>query len=239
MEPFRELFGLDPSEVRSTCLILPFSRRSILSGFGVRKLKRGLLYSAAVGDICTVIVTRIGPVFAGDAVLHLAGTGCREIIFLGTCGLIPPVEGREIGSLVCPSSFHGQESFSRLAAGDLSSGPCFAPDPELRASLLRSTGLDADPGPAGVSFGSLRLQPELLPAWRERGAEVVDLESASVLAAAARAGRKAACLLAVSDIVGLRPYYQPLSPDEGTRLDEALDRAVASVCRYIGAKTNA
>lgn len=233
MEPFRELFGLDPLAVSETCVLLPFSPKSVLSGFGVERLNRGLLYSAAAGDPGTLVVTRIGAVFAGDAVLHLAGTRCREIVFLGTCGSIVR---REIGSLVCPAAWYGQESFSRLVSGDLNPGPLVYPDRELRRSLLRAAGLEDEPGPAGVSFGSLRLQLELLPKWRRKGVEVVDLESAAVLAAAARTGLRAVSLLAVSDIVGLRPYYRPLSSAERDRLEGALDRVVKSVCRYIRKK---
>ncbi len=239
MNPFQDLFGIDPSSVSETCVLFPFLRRSLLGGFGVGKLHRGLLYSAASGELCTVVLTRIGPVFAGDAVLHLAGAGCREVIFLGTCGLLSPGLPREIGSLVCPSPWYGQESFSRLAADDLSPGPRFLPDPELRRALLLAGGLEEEPGPAGVSFGSLSLQEELLPRWRGRGVEVVDLESAAVCAAAARSGVRAASLLAVSDIVGTRPYYSPLTPAERARLDRALDRAVETVCRYISGKPTA
>lgn len=239
MDSFRVLFGLEPSSVAGTCVLFPFFRKSLLSGFGVEKLNRGLLYSAASGDLCTLVLTRIGSVFAGDAVLHLAGAGCREVIFLGTCGLLSPELPREVGSLVCPSPWYGRESFSRLAADDVSPGPRFSPDPGLRRALLSAGGLEEEPGPPGVSFGSLSLQEELLPRWRGRGVEVVDLESAAVCAAAARAGVRAASLLAVSDIVGTRPYYSPLSPAERAGLDRALDRAVEIVCRYISAKPNA
>jgi hypothetical protein len=236
VEPFRELFGLDPAAVGETCVLIPFARKNILSGLGVGKFNRGLLYSAASGGLCTVILTRIGPVFAGDAVLALAETSCREVIFLGTCGLIPPGGGREIGSLVCPSLWYARESFTELVRGDDSSGVVISPDPKLRLSLLRAGGLEDEKGPTGISFGSLRLQEELLPVWRGRVVEVVDLESAAVLSAASRIGIRAVSLLAVSDIVGLRPYYQILSPEEERRLREALDRAVKSVCRYIQEK---
>ncbi len=239
MDPFRTLFGIDPSSVSETCVLFPFFRKNFPGAFGVEKLRRGFLYSAGSGENCTVVLTRIGPVFAGDAVLHLAGAGCREVIFLGTCGLLSPGLPREIGSLVCPTPWYGQESFSRLAAGDFSPGLRFHPDPELRRSLLSAGGMEEEDGPAGVSFGSLSLQEELLPRWRGRGVEVVDLESAAVCAAAARAGVRAAALLAVSDIVGARPYYRPLPPDERTRLDLALDRAVEAVCRYISGKPTA
>ncbi len=238
MAPFRDLFGIDPSTVSETCVLFPLLRRSLPGGFGVDKLQRGLLYSAGSGKFCTVILTRIGSVFAGDAVLHLAGAGCREVIFLGTCGLLSPGLPREIGSLVCPSPWYGQESFSRLAADDLSPGPRFLPDPGLRRALLRAGGLEEEPGPAGVSFGSLSLQEELLPRWRGRGVEVVDLESAAVCAAAVRAGVRAVSLLAVSDIVGSRPYDSPLTPAERTGLDRALGRAVETVCRYISEKSS-
>ncbi len=240
MAPFRELFGLDPADVGETCVLLPFSRKDILSGFGLERLGRGRLYSAGRGEICTVVRTRMGPAFAGDAVLHLADdTSCREIIFLGTGGLIPPNSKRGIGSLVCPLPWYGKESFSELATADLSPGPCFFPAPALRRALMAAAGLEEESGPAGVSFGSLHLQPDLLPAWRERGVEVVDLESAAVLAAAARAGLKAVSLLAVSDIVGMLSYYRQLRPEERSRLDGALERAVESICRYIREKPNA
>ncbi len=235
MEPFRVLFGLDPAAVGENCVLVPFVSKRILRGFGVKELERGLLYSAAPGDLCTVILTRIGAVFAGDAVLHLADTPCREIIFLGTCGLLSSNSSRRIGSLVCPSAWYGQESFSRLATGDAEPGPLVYPDRELRRSLLRTAGIGGE-GTAGVSFGSLRLQTRLLPAWRGRGVEVVDLESAAVCAAAAETGIRAVSLLAVSDVVGEQTYYQVFSPADRESLDRALDRAVQSVCRYISEK---
>lgn len=238
VEPFRDLFGLDPEVVSETCVLLPFAPKRLLSGLGVEKLERGLLYSSATGEFCTVILTRIGAVFAGDAVLHLAGTRCREIIFIGTCGLLSPVPSRRIGSLVCPALWYSQESFSRLASGDLTSGPPGYPDQELRRSLLRSAGMEEEDQPAGISFGSLCLQPQLLPRWRGRGVEVVDLESAAVCSAARRTGSKAVSLLAVSDIVGVRPYYQVLTSPERESLNGALDRAVQSVCRYISKKSS-
>ncbi len=231
MEPFRDLFGLPPETVGEACVLLPFAPKRILRGFGIEKLERGLLYSAAAGDLCTVVLTRIGAVFAGDAVLHLADTDCREIIFLGTCGLLSSGSSLGIGSLVCPSAWYGQESFSRLISGDPDPGPLVYPDRELRRSLLRAAGIEAE-GPSGVSFGSLCLQPRLLPRWRGRGVAVVDLESAAVCSAAARTGRKAVSLLAVSDIVGDRPYYRVISTAERESLDGALDRAVEIVCRY-------
>ncbi len=236
MEPFQDLFGLDPEAVSETCVLLPFAPKGLLSGLGVEKLERGLLYSSAAGQFCTVILTRIGAAFAGDAVLHLAGTRCREIIFIGTCGLLSPVPSRRIGSLVCPALWYSQESFSRLVSGDLTSVPPVYPDRDLRRCLLRSAGIEEADRPAGISFGSLCLQPQLLPRWRGRGVEVVDLESAAVCAAARRTGSKAVSLLAVSDIVGVRPYYQVLTSYERENLHGALDRAGQSVCRYISEK---
>jgi nucleoside phosphorylase len=236
VETFRDLFGLDPAAVGETCVLVPFAPKSLLRVFGVERLNRGQLYSAAAGGLGTVILTRIGAVFAGDAVLHLAETPCREIVFIGTCGLISPDFPRRIGSLVCPAAWYAKESFSELAAGDSHPGPRIFPDPALRRSLLRAAGLEEEDGPAGVSFGSLRLQDELLPEWRGRGAEVVDLESAAVCAAAAETGIRAVSLVAVSDIVGVRPYYRPLTPAERECLEGALDRAARSVCRYISEK---
>ena len=66
----------------------------------------------------------------------------------------------------------------------------------------------------------------------------MDLESAAVCSAARRTGSKAVSLLAVSDIVGVRPYYQVLTSPERESLNGALDRAVQSVCRYISKKSS-
>ncbi|MFH1038397.1 MAG: hypothetical protein V1789_07005 [PVC group bacterium] len=238
MDRFQALFGIDPAAVRETCVLIPFVTRSILRDFGIGRMNRGRLYSSGVGPDWTLIQTRIGPVFAGDAVLHLKSTPCREIIFLGTGGLFREDGPRRIGSLICPSVWYARESFTELAIGKDSPVIEVFPDPRLRRSLIRAAGLEEDGDSAGVSFGSLELQAGERDIWRGRGAEVVDLESAAVLAAAGRINRRAAALLAVSDIVGARPFDRQLSRDEKTRLQQSLNRAARSICACIKEKLN-
>jgi purine-nucleoside phosphorylase len=252
---------------------MPFVPKGVLQEFGVNRLSRGGLYGAGNGEFCTLFHTRMGPSFTGDAVLYLSDTPCRELYFLGTCGLLRRTPGIKIGSLVSPSRCYAQESFTSLLSDPTSTGIATSPDLLLYQELINFGGAEdskysgnrladscsgdlqaANHGPAdggaatsavspahrmfieevtGISAGSLKLQPEKIGEWRERGVQVVDLESAAFFAAARRIERSAAALMVVSDIVGENPWHQE---SDRELVSGSLRNAARILCEIISKK---
>ncbi|HDL65179.1 MAG TPA: hypothetical protein ENH12_07310 [Proteobacteria bacterium] len=208
MELFEKLFGIEAERVQASCIVMPFVPKVVLQEFGVNRLTRGKLYGAGNGESFTVFHTRMGASFTGDAVLSLSETPCRELYFLGTCGLLREVPGLKIGSLVSPSRCYAQESFTSLLSGLSEPERLTTPDSLLHRALMSAVGEGEIKEVTGISAGSLKLQVEKIGEWRERGVQVVDLESAAFFAAARQIERPAAALMVVSDIVGEIPWDQ-------------------------------
>lgn len=151
MELFNTLFGIEAERVKASCIIMPFITRRTLPEFRIKKFSRGMIYGSGNGEFCTVFHTRMGDVFTGDAVLYLAETPCRDLYFLGTCGLLQRTPELKIGSLVSLSCCYAQESFTSLLSGAATSGILTSPDPALHRILMNA-------GRGGGDKGSHRNQ---------------------------------------------------------------------------------
>ena len=219
--------------MREACIILPFVAKGILGEFGIKELSRGRLYSSGNGDSCTVINTRMGGVFTGDAVLYLSETPCREIYFLGTCGLLQIIPGLNIGSIVSPSHCYAQESFTSLLLEPTVSGILTTPDSILLRSLINYSGVENIKEVICISAGSLKIQPDKIGEWKEKGIQAVDLESAAFFSAAGYMGLSAAALMVVSDIIEVSPWYR----DHGWEyVSGSSQRAARILCEFITKK---
>ena len=102
MTKFETLFGIKESEIKNTCVLVPILPKSVLSLFEIKGLSRGKIYSSGNAENFTLINTGISALFAGDAALYLANTGCKNIILFGSCGLVRSSGNMTIGSLVAP-----------------------------------------------------------------------------------------------------------------------------------------
>ena len=236
MDLFKTLFGLKAAEVRRTCVVMPFIVKGVLEDFGIKRLTRGRLYGAGNSSFCTVLHTRMGPAFTGDAVLYLDATPCRNIVLFGTCGLLSSAGGLKIGTLVSPSRCYAQESFTGLLTGAPSPRIPVFPDPRFRQSLLSAAGRGVVKDAVGLSVGSLKLQEGKKDGWLSQGIRVVDLECAAFFAAAARIGRKAAALLVITDLVEEKPFYADL---EKNQLSLSIRQASHIICEFTKKKQNA
>ena len=76
---FKELFGLEPSQVRKTCVLMPFLLKEALREFKIGCLARGKLYGAGNSRDFTLIHSGLGPALTGDALLYLKDTGCKNV----------------------------------------------------------------------------------------------------------------------------------------------------------------
>ena len=140
----------------------------------------------------TVQSTGMGGPSAAIVVEELIGLGARTLIRIGTCGAL--ADGFELGQLVTAAEVVAADGVS----ASLDAGDRLTPDPGLAGALVAcgapavtavTTDLFYDPR-AGV-----------LSDWRAAGAQVVEMEAATVLALARRHGVAGAVVLAVSDLL--------------------------------------
>jgi uridine phosphorylase len=153
----------------------------------------GYTGAAADGRPLTIQSTGLGGPSAAVVVTELIALGARRLIRAGTADA--PAAGAPPGTLVIAEAVLARDGTSRALGGA-------APDPALVEALRNAAG----PTARSSLVASLDLLPEHDPAAAERcladGAEAIDLTSAAVLAAAARRGAAAACVLAISGVLG-------------------------------------
>jgi uridine phosphorylase len=163
---------------------------------------RGLWgYSGAAradGRPLTVQATGMGGPSAAIVIAELADLGARALVRVGTCGAIAP--GPRIGELFAVTEAICADGTSRaLGAGErarpspqLTEALCVAGGDEVRSGIAVSSDLFYD-APEGAESG-----------WARAGAEVVEMEAATLFALGARRGLATGALLIVSDIVATR-----------------------------------
>jgi uridine phosphorylase len=175
--------------------------------FNTRRGLWGYTGRTPAGMAVTVQATGMGGPSAAIVVEELIDLGARVLIRTGTCGALEP--DLELGELVTATGVIGADGASRALGAD----------ERLRADPLLSDALVAHGG-RPVTAVSTDLfydpRPGIEERWRRAGAAVIEMEAAAVLAACARRGVRAACLLLVTDVLGER--------GERTRIDqEALE----------------
>jgi uridine phosphorylase len=160
--------------------------------FNVSRGLWGYTGDAPDGEPLTVQSTGMGGPSAAVVVEELIALGVRTLVRTGTCGAL--VRGLALGELVTVSDVLPGDGASRA----LGAGEQLVPDPELTDALaaagaarrVRAVSTDLFYDPRGEKGD-----------WVAEGAEVVEMEAASVLRVAERHGARAACVLAVTDLL--------------------------------------
>lgn len=182
----------------------------------------GYTGAAADGEPLTIQATGMGGPSAAIVVEELAQLGVQTVVRVGTCGALRP--GLELGDLIVAGEVWGQDGASRSLGApavqrpDRSLGAALAGAGDVLEGAVVSTDLFYDPDESRAA------------AWAAAGALAVEMEAAAVLAVAARRGLRAACLLAVTDLLHdctgrERIGEQRLAAAEG-RLGEVAARAL-------------
>jgi uridine phosphorylase len=149
----------------------------------------GYTGTAADGEPLTVQATGMGGPSAAIVSEELIALGARRLLRIGTCGAL--VEGFELGDLVAAETVLSADG----ASAALGANGALGSDPALLERLVA-----AGARPGTVVSSDLFYDPRDPSAWLERGASVVEMESATLLQVAARRGVSAACVLAVTDV---------------------------------------
>ncbi|MBF0484882.1 MAG: hypothetical protein HQL16_00040 [Candidatus Omnitrophica bacterium] len=224
MPHFKSLFGIDKDQVQKTCVLLPFVPSKSLELLGIKGLTNGKLFASSSSPHLTVIKTGIGAALVGDSVLYLEDTPCENIIFLGSCGLINPKAGLDIGSLVIPSTAYGWESFSDILNRRATESAPVSPNEKLLELFLKKA-KTLIPTSTCASFASLFLEDQWLPAFKKVNADIIEVECFALLNASLKARKKAMALLFVADILGEKPFNKELSLTDKKSLAEGISQA--------------
>ncbi len=173
------------------------------------------------GEPLSVQSTGMGGPSAAIVIEELIDLGAHTLIRIGTCGAL--AAGLELGELVVAGAVLSADGTSAAVAGR----ERLDPDPNLTAALERA---GARPVLAVSTDVFYERRPDVERGWIQAGAQVVEMEAATLLAVAARRDVRAAVLLAVTDLLegGER---RRLSVEEleaaGVRLGEAAWAALA------------
>ncbi|MCF6156839.1 MAG: hypothetical protein E3K36_16745 [Candidatus Brocadia sp.] len=234
MTTFKTLFGIEPSVIQKTCVVVPYLMPDILKALGIKGLKKGKLYATANTDVFTFMKAGIGTLLVGDAVLYLEETSCQKIIYFGSCGLVQETDQLTIGSLVCPKACLSFESFTDTLLRHTNKIITQYPDPTLFQSFL-STDLSPKIQPViGMSMGSLKCEESYKEFFDEEGIKVIDMECSAFFSAAQYIRKKAVALFYVTDIIGKKPFFEPLEPQDKLKIDHAIQTActvIRSFCK--------
>ena len=182
----------------------------------------GYTGTAADGEPLTVQATGMGGPSAAIVVEELVDLGARTLVRIGTCGSL--AAGFEIGEIVVAQEVMAADG----ASAALGAPRRLAPDPSLTRALLAA---GARPATAVSTDLFYDTRTELGAEWVSDGAEVVEMEAATLLAVAARRDARAAVLLAVSDRLegGERERIDgPELERAGVRLGETAFAALAA-----------
>ena len=156
----------------------------------------GYTGAAADGEPLTIQATGMGGPSAAIVVQELIGLGARVLVRVGTCGALDP--SLQLGDLVVVRETLCEDGTSRA----LGAGERVAADTAL-ADRLEAV---ADGRVRSGTIATMDLFYERDEGrarnWQDRGALAVEMEAAAVLRLAELRGVRAACLLAVSDLIG-------------------------------------
>jgi DeoD family purine-nucleoside phosphorylase len=180
---------------------------------------------AADGEPLTIQSTGMGGPSAAIVVEELIALGARTLIRIGTCGGLAP--DLQLGELIVADEVIAADGASRALGAD----ERLRPDASLTAALAA-----AARGRTGTVVSTdvfYERRPGAAVGWIADGALAVEMEAAAVVQVASLHAAEAACVLAVSDLVGderVRIGAEELEA-AGLRLGEAAYAALATATR--------
>lgn len=157
--------------------------------------RRGLWgYSGTAGDgqLLTIQSTGMGGPSAAIVVEELVDLGARLLVRVGTCGALSP--GLALGDLLAAGSALSADG----ASAALGASERVNASPEVTESLVEAGARPAVTVSADLFYDD---RDELPRAWTAAGAEVVEMEAATIFRVAERRGVRAGCLLGVTDLL--------------------------------------
>jgi hypothetical protein len=224
MDTFKKLFGVEKSLIKPDCILTPLNEVDLFAGSRARGRARGEYFRVADSPHATLIGTRYS-LLAGDCVLGLADSPCKNIYLFNCCGGI----GGEIGAAYVVRKAYDFESFSRMLAGKPEAACQFA-DAGLAGEFASYSGV---PEGTCATVGSLALEETYLPRFRALGVNCLDMECSAVFSAAKHVRKRALALLYVSNSVPDKPWHEALDRRDIQRLGRSRKALAALLLGFI------
>jgi DeoD family purine-nucleoside phosphorylase len=173
----------------------------------------------ADGAPLTIQSTGMGGPSAAIVIEELCDLGLQVAIRVGTAGAF--ADGVALGDLVVAREALCRDGTSRA----LGAGERVAADVALSDALM-AAGADRDGAVVSADVFYDRDEQRNVAAWRTAGALAVEMEAATLLAVAQLRGIRAACVVAVSDL--LEPRRERIGEDELRAAAERLGATAAA-----------
>lgn len=220
MASFIDLFGIDESEVRDTCVLSPFLYKGLTANFGLGNLAKGARYASASTDSITLIHTQIGALQVGDCVLHLKKTNCKRVVLFGACGAVN--NHHKIGTIVTPKRAYNYESFSTLINDEY-----IVPDHyKADDALIDQTHCTH---PYCASLGSVNLEKDYILRLKQNEIEIVDMETCALYAACEQSFLHGISVLYVTDHIEKSDVFDKKSAADYCHISEAQNKCVEMI----------
>jgi purine-nucleoside phosphorylase len=241
---FEFAFGCSCDTLYDRAIITPvLSVDKFTEGAEAKSVFRGRLYSGvnAVknGVGFTVIKSGIGDRLLGDAVLLLAVSPVKELVFAGSCGGFNDVKVGDI--LICENAFDG-EGFSKYfdegfnMSELFSSGKAISADTGYASRLKEFIAVNSSKSYASgniFTIGSFMAEEsDFVKNIEEKGFSGIELELSAVYSAARAAGLKAAALTVVSDLPLVRPLWD-LTKEERVKYNNGVSEMVRLLSEFM------
>lgn len=214
--PFEKLFGLPASKIKKHAVLCPGNDASLFCDTETVKLHvRGQLFGVFDTEYFSIITTKYN-LHIGDCVLSLKDTPCENIYLFGSCGGLGNIE---IGDAFLINKAYDYEGFSRtLKNGE--PGGILLPDKKLLETFkLHVKAVKVIPS-ACVTVSSIVLEEPNIENFLGKRISCVDMESSIVFSAAKHIGRKAIATLYVTDIIGQKPFSEPLNSVQAVKVKQ-------------------
>ena len=228
---FQKIFGLPAAEIQPVCILAPFLMPGMLRALGVQVLEPGYPYRSGNGKFGTLIHTRMGAGFVGDAVLFLRECPVKALFLLGSCGAVRDDPALALGTVVVPDEAMSLDGFAALRDGLRQPGPLSHPAPALLSLANRHPQTANILQIHAASMNSVFLEESWQADLRAWNRDVIDMETAAFFLTAQAAGLPALAVLYITDILSKSHPYLGMNDDERHLIRGGADQALTTVDR--------
>jgi purine-nucleoside phosphorylase len=229
---FQRLFGQNPAQIQKTCLLVPFLTKDLLHSLSIDQIQKGKIYSSATVDHLTLIHTRMGASFVGDATLYLKETPCENLILFGSCGATRKSDGLSLGDLVIPQISYSMDNFSDILNKNYQIPKGYKPNSSLLKKFIKFIQPQEIPAVTCASFGSLKMERSYRKFFDKIVIDVLDMEAAAFFHAAHHIRRKAISFFYVSDILDDKDYLSEMTSNDHVKITKGIHQALDYILRF-------